>query len=236
MNTYILNWIRGHATRLSILLLCAAAFSAVIADGVLFPLILVSTAVGLAVFRYWDAIKAFNLWGLSEWVNATIDSIGIREWHAPYHPVEKFCNPAAVSARNEAAAVMNSIMMELVKDQSRVADAPIGADPLDSPDPKKPAPLRGALASRHADYEAARIRHDQYNAALARELLKQLVSGDLIAKGLPVQHDVAESERVIPISRWRIMNLDIAKADASGRGWHYTGIIVGKKVRRQKAK
>lgn len=229
MNTYIINWIRGYATWLAILLVCAAAFSAAITNGIMFPLTLVIAAVGLAVFRYWDAIKTFNLWGLEEWINAKIDLIGIREWHAPYHAVEIFCNPAAVRARNEAAAEMNSIMMELVKDQSRVVDAPIGADPLKSPSQKNPGPLRGKLAGRHADYEAAQTRHDQYNAALARELLKQLIRGDLIAKGLPVQHDVAESERVIPTSRWRIMGLDIAKAEASGRGWHYIGIVIGKK-------
>ena len=231
-----MNWIRGYATWLAIVLICAATFSAAITNAILFPLIFVIAAVGLIIVRYWNAIKAFNLWGLDEWINAKIDSFGIREWHAPYHAVEIYCNPAAVSARNEAAAEMNSKMMELIKDQSRAVDTSIDADPLKLSDKKKTEPLKGALARRNTDYEAAQTRHNQYNTALARELLKQLIRGDLVAKGLPVQHDIAESERVIPTSRWRIMGLDILKAEASGRGWHYTGIIIGKKVSRQKAK
>src|SRR5665647_69167 len=46
---------------------------------------------------------------------------------------------------------------------------------------------------------------------------------------LPTRDDVAQSERIIPTSRWRVMSLDIAKAQASGLGWHYTGIVVGKR-------
>jgi hypothetical protein len=58
--------------------------------------------------------------------------------------------------------------------------------------------------------------------------------GDLLAKGLPTRDDVALSERIIPTSRWRVMSLDIAKAQATGLGWHYTGIVVGKRPKIRK--
>jgi hypothetical protein len=90
------------------------------------------------------------------------------------------------------------------------------------------APLRNGKR-RHADYEAAQVRLDQNNLALARGLLSQLVVGSLVAKGMPTQNDVTHSELIIPASRWRIMDLNIAKAEASGRGLHYIGVVIGKK-------
>jgi len=67
---------------------------------------------------------------------------------------------------------------------------------------------------------------------LSRDLHRQLIAGTLMAKGLPTQNETMRSERIIPKSRWRIMNLDISKAEASGRGLHYIGIVIGKKPSR----
>ena len=219
------NLIKAYANWLVLILLAAGIFSALIANTVAFPLILIVAAVGLAAFRYWAAIREFDLWAFDEWVRTRLDSIGVHDWQAPYHAAESYCNPTLVTARNDAAAKMNSIMMELVKDEGRAFGGPTDTTGysrrLDS--------FSSASATRHADYDLAQVRFNQCNVALARELLVRLARGDLIAKGLLMQKDVAKSERIIPTSRWRVMGLDIAKAEASGPGWSYTGVVIGKK-------
>ena len=126
---------------------------------------------------------------------------------------------------------MNTIMMELIRAKGPVA-ASAGAAFTTDADFR----LEGAdTARRHASYDAAQIRHNQWNTALARELIAQLIRGDLIAKGLPLESDIAKSERIIPASRWRVMSLDISKAKASGSGLSYEGIVIGKKPHNPKA-
>lgn len=233
MNSYLTIWIRGYATWAAILILSAATFIALIADGVVLPLVLVGVAAGLVIFRYWAAIKAFDLAALDEWARARMGSIGIREWHTPYHAAELFCDPTIVRARNEAALKANSIMMELIKDPSRNVGAPVEADLIKIPEQEQATRSRSNTAGRHADYEAAQASHDQNNIALSRDLLTQLIAGNLMAKGSPTQNDTTQSERIIPTSRWRIMSLDISKAEASGGGLHYIGIVIGKKPGRE---
>ena len=229
MISYLTKWIWDYATWAAILILAAATFIASIANGVVLPLVLVGIAAGLVIFRFWDAVKTFDLWVLDEWARTRTGSIAIREWRSPYHAAELFCDPTIVRARNEASAKINSIMMELIKDPSGNVAAPVEAGLLKIPQQERAMPSRSRAAERNADYEAAQVRHDQINLALSRDLLRQLVAGNLMARGLPIQNDMTRSERIIPTSRWRVMSLDILKAEAFGGGLHYTGIVIGKK-------
>ena len=222
MISYLTNWIRDYVTWAAILILIAATFSALIANGVVLPLVLICLAAGLFAFRYWDAIKAFDVQAFDESVRAITRSILIRDWHAPYHAAELFCDPTIVKARNEATAKMNHIMMNLIKDPSRNVGVAIEA----VPEREKTTRSTNSTSRRHADYDAAQAEYDNNNLALSHDLLRQLIAGTLIAKGFT---DTTQSERIIPTSRWKIMNLDISKAEASGPGWHYRNIVIGKK-------
>lgn len=195
-----------YAKWAGIALLALAAFTGVVAKNVLIPFVLFASALVLLGLAYWQALKKFDLWAIDEWARTRASSLGIRHWHPPYHAVEHFCDPNLVLGRNIAASEMNSLMMELIK------------DPKDNG------------TKKHAAYDSAKIRHDQFNAQLARSLLQQLVKGDLIAKGLPLEGDVARAERVIPPAQWRILSIDISKAEARGKGWNYSGLVIGKKV------
>jgi hypothetical protein len=219
--------IRPYAGWAALVLLVAGIFGNIVAANFAFPLTLLFGAAALAAFRYWDSLKTFDFWGLDEWARMRYDALGVRDWHAPHHAAEMYCSQVAVRTRNEAAAEMNTIMMELIRGQEHSA----GDASISFADPKSFAPNR---TQQNAKYDAAQVRYNQCNAALSRELLTHLVRGDLLAKGLPTRDDVAQSERIIPTSRWRVMNLDIAKAQASGLGWHYTGIVVGLKPRPRK--
>ena len=118
--------------------------------------------------------------------------------------------------------IQNVLMMEIIRNQDRFS--PSGEQNLSL----------NSQADRNAKYDAAQIRFNQCNTALSREMLTYLARGDLLAKGLPTRDDVALSERIIPTSRWRVMTLDIAKAQATGMGWHYTGLVVGVKPKPRK--
>ncbi len=229
MESHLTNWIRSYAPWIAILLLGAAAFIAIIANGIVLPMILLCSAVGVVVFRYLNAIKAFDFWAIDEWARARMDSIGIREWHTPHRAAEHFCDPNIVKAHNEAAAKMNAIMMELIKDTDRYVGTPNAASPLPHSEKEGTQPFSSAAGWRQLDYEAAKAILDQNNLTLAHDLLRLLIAGDLMAKGLPTQNDTTQSERVIPTSRWRIMSLDISKAEAFGHGLHYIGVVIGKK-------
>jgi hypothetical protein len=159
------------------------------------------------------------------------DALGVRDWHAPHHAAEIYGSQVVVRARNEAASEMNVIMMELIRGEGHGAGHSFGDTSIGHADSKLSPSSR---TERNTKYDAAQIRYNQCNAALSRELLTHLVRGDLVAKGLPTKGDVAQSERIIPTSRWRVMNLDIAKAQATGLGWHYTGIVVGLKPKPRK--
>ena len=221
-----MDWIRRYGTWAAILILLVAAFIASRTDSAMLPLVLVCVAAVLVIFRYWDAIKAFDLWALNELVQAKTGSIAIREWHTPYHAAELFCDPTIVRARNGAALKANSIMMELINDPRGNVGIP---DPLKIPE-QRATPSRNNTAGRHAEYEAAQAAHSQANIALSRDLLRQLVAGNLMAKGLPTLNDTIQSERIIPTPRWKLLSLDISKAEASGGGLHYIGIVIGKKA------
>ena len=232
MKSYLTDWIRDYAPWTALLLLFTAIFIASTANGMFLPLVLLCLAVGLVVFRYWDAIKAFDFWAFDEWVRARKGSIGIREWHTPYRAAEHFCDPNIVKAHNEAAAKINSIMMELIKDTGRKIGTPNTASPLPRSENEGTRPFSSAPGLRQLDYEATKAILGQNNLKLAHDLLRQLIAGDLVAKGLPTQNDRTQSERIIPTSHWRIMSIDISKAEASGHGLHYIGIVVGKKPSR----
>jgi hypothetical protein len=225
VNSGVLSLLKPYANWVVIVLLVAGLFSALIAKDIAFPLFLIAAAICLAVARNWQAIKEFDLWAFDEWVRTRVDAIGVRDWQAPYHAVETYCNPTVVAARNEAAAKMNTIMMELVKDEGRAFGNPTEATGF----LRRSETAAGVSAKRHADYDQAQVRFNQCNVALARELVSYLARGHLIAKGLLMQKDMAKSERIIPTSRWRVMGIDIAKAEAHGQGWSYTGVIIGRK-------
>src|ERR1035437_2150469 len=121
---------------------------------------------------------------------------------------------------------MHSIMMELVKEQSGRAAVPVETDRSKFTEQERTT--GSDVTVSYSAYEAARAKHEQYNLALARDLLKQLIAGDLIAKGSPTQNGITQSERIIPKTHWNNMSLDISKSEASGRGLHYVGIVIGK--------
>ena len=214
------------------MLLIAATFIGLIASGIVLPLVLFLIAIGLLIFRYWEAIKAFDFWAFDEWARARMNSVGVREWHTPYHAAEHFCDPKIVKARNDAAGTMNIIMMELIRDRGRNDADPNGTSPLRLLEKERPKPFSGGTGLRELEYETAQENRDKNNLALAQDLLKQLAVGDLLAKGLPTHNGTTHSERIIPTSRWRVMRLNISKAEASGHGLHYIGIVIGKKPKR----
>ncbi len=210
MNSQLTNWIRRYAGWIIILLWAAAAFTAIVASKVAVPLTLIAVAAILTGVRYRSEIRSFDFWALDEWIATRYDAWGVTEWHPVYQASELYCRHDIGRARNEAAAQMNSIMMELLKD-------------------------RRQASVLHADYDAAQTRYHQCNTALARELLAYLRRGDLFAKGIPTKDGEGKSERIIPTARWRVMDLDISKAAASGAGWSYIGLVVGKTNRPPKS-
>jgi hypothetical protein len=229
MKTHLWNWIQSYTNWIIVILLAIGIFVALIASEIVLPLTLIIAALALAIVRYWQAIKTFDFWALDEWFHARLNSIGVREWHAPYRAAEYFCNPTVVKVRNEAAAEMNTIMMELIRGQNTNIDGPASTDLSAPRHPPETNPEKGSFARRRDTYDAAQIRHNQCNAALARELVALLAQDHLIAKGMLVRNDIAHSERIIPTSRWRILKFDISKAEASAQGLNYTGIVIGKK-------
>lgn len=231
MKSQLTNWISPYAGWAALVLLVAAIFGGLIAANYAFPLTLLAAAAALAVFRFWQPFKTFDFRALDEWVRMRFDFLGVRGWHAPHHAAEMYCSQVVVRTRNEAAAEMNIIMMELIRGQERIAGVPAGASLTAHAELNT---FEINRTDRNAKYDAAQIRYNQCNTALSRELLAHLARGDLLAKGLPTRDDVAQSERIIPTSRWRIMSLDIAKAQASGLGWHYTRIVVGKRLKARK--
>jgi hypothetical protein len=209
--------IRPYAGWAALFFLVAAVFGGLIAANVIVPLFLLITAGALAAFRYWDQLKTFEFWAFDEWLRMRYEAISVPEWHAPHYAAELFCSQVAVKTRNEAAAEMNILMMDLIKsnDPNAVAGTPNRNE-------------------RNARYDAAQVRFNQCNTSLSREMLGYLTRGHLLAKGLPNRDGVAQAEHIIPTSRWRVMSLDIAKAHAMGMGWHYEGVVVGVKPRPRK--
>jgi hypothetical protein len=49
-----------------------------------------------------------------------------------------------------------------------------------------------------------------------------------MAKGLLLSQGLARSERIIATPRWRLLELNIAKSEASGPAGEYAGIVIGK--------
>ncbi len=200
---------KQYAGWIIILVWGAAAFTALVSKNAAVPLTLIGVAGVVTVVRYRSEIKDFDFWALDEWIRTRRDAWGIAEWHPVYHASELYCRHDIGRARNDAAAQMNSIMMELLKD-------------------------RRHAAALHADYDAAQTRYNQCNTALARELLAYLRRGDLFAKGMLSKDGEGKAECIIPTARWRVMDLDISKAAASGAGWHYVGLVIGRTNRPQK--
>src|SRR6185503_7705568 len=133
MKYTLLEWVRAHTNWIILAILAVGFFVALIANSVILPLVLIASALTLATIRYWQAIKTFDFFAFDEWLHGRLDSIGVQEWHAPYRAADVYCTPTVVKTRNEAAAEMNSIMMELIRGQAKSVDA--------SPD----AANRGAL-------------------------------------------------------------------------------------------
>lgn len=203
MNSQLSDWMKQYAGWGLILLWVAAAFTALRASNIAVPLVLIAVAGTLTVVRYRSNLKDFDFWAFDEWARTRYDAYGIAEWHQPYHAAELYCRHDIVQARNEAAGRMNAIMMELLKD-------------------------RRHAAVLHAEYDDAQGRYSKCNTTLSRELLAYLRRGDLFAKGMLSKDGEGKAERIIPTARWRVMELDISKAAASGAGWNYIGLVVGK--------
>lgn len=235
MTTQLVSWTKPYAGWAALGLLVAALFSSLLASNGAFPLILLFAAGALAAFRFWQELKSFDFWAFDEWLRMRHAAMGVPDWHSPHYAAELYCSQVVVRTRNEAAAEMNILMMEIIRgtggNQVRAADPAVN---FRLPAYNEQKPSDNDHADRNARYDAAQIRFNQCNAALSREMLTYLVRGDLLAKGLPAKDDVAQSERVVPTSRWRVMNLDIVKAQATGMGWHYAGLVVGVKPKPRK--
>ena len=224
VKSQLASWIQRYAIWIAILVLFAATFIASSANGTALPFVLICVAIGLIIFRYWDLINAFALSDFSKWARTRIGSIGIQHWHTPYHAAARFCDPTVVKTRNDAAAKMNSIMMELVKGGRDAV-----AVETKIPEQETTRPIRRKVTESYSAYETASAVHEQCNRLLARDLLKQLIAGDLIAKGSSTQNGIVQSECIIPKSHWTNMSFDISTSEASGSGVHYVRIVVGKR-------
>ena len=189
MESHFANLIRPYAGWAAVLLLVVAVYSGLIATKGTFPLLMFIAAGLLAGVRYWHTLKTFDIRAIQEWYRTRRDSIGVREWFSPYHAAALFCSPEIVKARDAAAAEMNSIMMELVRqpdrgprtfgDFNRPADASrIGSNPTPN----------------HSQYDAAHARFDRCNVALARELLAQLARIGKLRKQLK-RSDLGNAEK-----------------------------------------
>jgi hypothetical protein len=224
VKSQLASWIQRYAIWIAILFLFAATFIASNANRTVLPLVFICVAIVLIFFRYWDLINAFALSDFSKWARTRIGSIGIRHWHTPYHAATRFCDPTVVKTRNDAAAKMNSIMMELVKGGRDAAAAETKI-----PEQETTRPITSEVTESYSAYERASAVHEQCNILLARDLLKQLIAGDLIAKGSSAQNEITQSECIIPKSHWTNMSFDIATSEASGSGLHYVRIVIGKR-------
>ena len=205
------QWIQTYGRWAAFLILLAAAYfiaSIVYRAAPTSTFVLVLAAMIFIVFHYGRAIKNFDLHALDNWARNRMSMVGVHEWHTPYHAASRFCDPKVVRERNDAAAQMNSIMMEFIKERSPVPDMPIN----------------------YSAYETARTKHEQYNTVLAGQLLEKLIAGDIIAKGSVRQDGITDNtERIIPSFNWNDMKLDILRSEASGGGLHYVSILIGKK-------
>ena len=227
VKSQLASWIQRYAIWIAILFLFAATFIASSANGTALPFVLICVAIGLIIFRYWDLINAFALSDFSKWARTKIGSIGIQHWHTPYHAAERFCDLTVVKTRNDAAAKMNSIMMELVTG-GRDAVA-VETNQSNIPEQETARLIRSEVTESYSAYETASAVHEQCNRLLARDLLKQLIAGDLIAKGSSTQNGIVQSECIIPKSHWTNLSFDISTSEASGSGVHYVRIIIGKR-------
>jgi hypothetical protein len=215
--------IKPYASWAALMVFVVGTFIGLTTVHVLLPLMFLGCAVALVVFRYWESLKIFDIWTLREWVRSHQDAIGVRHWHAPHYAADHYCNPAVVNSRNEAAAEMNIVMMGLIKSPDRrMSSQPgesISTRPVNSENDAK----------HHTRYDAAQLKYNQCSLSLAADLHDQLKHGHLLAKGLLLHASVAGTEHIIPTSRWSVMSLDIVKGEASGGGWNYTDLLIGKK-------
>lgn len=225
------RWIKIYGGPAASGLLAMAFLSGIMASNYAYPLAFLTAATGLAAYRYRDELKTFDFWAFEEWARSRFDALAVREWHTPSHAAELYCSQVVVRTRNEAAAEMNTIMMELIKGQDLNAGAL--AD-LSLAEYNAQQNFESLRSERNARYDAAQIRYNQCNASLSRELQTYLARGHLLAKGLPMRDNVAMAERIIPTARWRVMTLDVAKAQAFGYGWQYGGLVIGIKPKPQK--
>src|SRR3974390_1012800 len=163
VKSQLANCIQRYAIWIAILFLFATIFIASSANGTALPLVLVCVAIVLVIFRYWDLINAFALSDFSKWARTRIGSIGIPHWHAPYHAATRFCDPAVVKTRNDAAAKMNSIMMELVKGGRDAV-----AVETKIPEQETTRPIRRKVTESYSAYATPSAAHEQYTRLLAR--------------------------------------------------------------------
>jgi len=186
-------------------------------------------AVGFYAIRLWPAIRTLDWRVVDEWVRAQIGAIVIRDWYSPSQAAEMFCDPAVVREWHEARAQISSSIMEVVREQGRKGGGGTGSDPLiaiGTPTLRKFSDQPPELLSSQ---DAAQGKYTQSDHMLRHELVRQLISGVLIAKGSPVHDDDERPERVIPSSLWKDLKLDLRNSEASGGGRRYGGVSIGKK-------
>jgi len=220
MNLHPRHWIdRVPGWLIAVLGLCGL-LTAAVGDHWVLTLALLVIAGALAAYRYQAALRSSDLWSFEEWFTARRAAFGIHEWQSPYQAAALYCTPTIVAARDEAAREMNTMMMELVRGSQKA--------PAFSAAPTTAGSTEPPRLTQQTRYETAQVRHEQCNAALGRELMAQLASGALMAKGLLLSSGAAKSERIIATPRWRLLELNIAKSEASGPAGEYAGIVIGK--------
>lgn len=216
MTLHLRDWLDRVPPWLIAMLGVCGLLVAAVGDRVVPALVLLGLSAGLAIYRYRATLHGSDFWAIEEWIKTRRAAFGICEWRSPYQAAALYGTPAMVRTRDEAAREMNAMMMEIVRGEHASMETMTGVS------------AESLRTSQQSRYEAAQFRHDRSNAALGRELAALLASGELMAKGLLLGQGSAKAERIIPVSRWRLLELNIAKAEASGPAGDYAGILIGK--------
>jgi hypothetical protein len=195
-------------------LVAAAVFTAAVSQSVALPSLLAAASLAIVVFRHRVTLRSLDRAAVREWARTTVAGLTIRDWLSPYDAAALYCNPNAVRARDEAQAEMNAAMMSIVR----------------APAPGEIGAASGYLAhaAHQRAYETAQVRYARVNLALGLELGGLLACGELLAKGAAVRAGDEGRARFIPVSRWKRLEIDIAKAKAAGADIGYVGVLIGK--------
>jgi len=163
-----------------------------------------------------------------------IKSWSVPEWQIAYGARTDWGDSYSVNSLKEAKAELEKLVKEYDGLRQELADAlkNHGRRGPSSPVTELEAPeilaARDAVRTKQDEITQAQIRVNLREDSLQRELVSNLSSGELIAKGI----DQAQRECIIPAYQWRILKLDILNDSASGHGLSYVGVVIGKPRRK----